>query len=156
MRIALAQYSPTLGDLAANGRRAQKAVEEAEAAGARLVVFPELFLSGYAVGSAAGGTAVPAEAAAEIGAASAVVAVGFHELDGQATYNSVAVTASRKLLHVQRKLFPVAYPPFSEHQRYARGQELRAVDTAAGRLAVLICNDAWQPIFPSLAVLDGA
>src|SRR6478735_2190310 len=107
MRIALAQYAPILGDLAANGRRAQKAVE----------------------------------AAAEIEAVSAIVAVGFHELAEQTTYNSVAVIASRKLLHVQRKLFPVAYPPFSEHQRYARGEELRAVDTDAGRLAVLICND---------------
>ncbi len=156
VRIALAQLAPTLGDLAANGRRAQSAVEEAEAAGAGLVVFPELFLSGYAVGSAGGETAVPAEAAAGIARGPITVALGFHELADQTTYNSVALTASRKLLHVQRKLFPVAYPPFSEHQRYARGEELRAVDTAAGRLAVLICNDAWQPIFPSLAVLDGA
>ena len=68
----------------------------------------------------------------------------------------MAVAASGRLVHVQRKLFPVAYPPFSEHQQYARGDELRAVDSDAGRLAVLICNDAWQPIFPSLAVLDGA
>jgi predicted amidohydrolase len=156
MRIALAQFAPTLGDVPANRRRAQGAVEEAERAGAGLVVFPELFLSGYAVDQAVGETAVPAGAAAEIAAGDATVALGFHELAGEATYNSVAVAAPGRLLHVQRKLFPVAYPPFSEHQQYARGEELRAVDSDAGRLAVLICNDAWQPIFPSLAVLDGA
>jgi N-carbamoylputrescine amidase len=156
MRIALAQFAPTLGDVAANRRRAQAAVVDAEAAGAGLVVFPELFLSGYAVGTVAGKTAVPAEAAAEIAVGDATVAVGFHERAEDATYNSVAVATSGRVLHVQRKLFPVAYPPFSEHQQYARGDELRAVDTAGGRLAVLICNDAWQPIFPSLAVLDGA
>jgi predicted amidohydrolase len=156
MRVALAQLAPTLGDLAANEGRARAAVEEAEAAGAGLVVFPELFLSGYAVGATGGGTAVAAEAAAEVAAGTATVAVGFHELAGQTTYNSVALAASRTLLHVQRKLFPVTYKPFSEHQQYARGDELRAIDSPAGRLAVLICNDAWQPIFPSLAVLDGA
>jgi predicted amidohydrolase len=156
MRVALAQFAPTLGDLAGNARRARAAVEEAEAAGAGLVVFPELFLSGYAVGSADGETAVAAAAAAELAVGRATVAVGFHELAGHATYNSVALAAAQTLLHVQRKLFPVSYPPFSEHQQYARGDELRAVDSDAGRLAVLICNDAWQPILPSLAVLDGA
>jgi predicted amidohydrolase len=33
---------------------------------------------------------------------------------------------------------------------------MRAFDTALGRAAVLICNDAWEPFLPSLAVQDGA
>src|SRR3954447_24485064 len=156
MRIALAQFAPTLGDVAANRRRAQAAVVNAGAAGAGLVVFPELFLSGYAVGTVAGDTTMSAQGAAEIAAGDVTVAVGFHELGAGATYNSVAVAASGRLLHVQRKLFPVADPPLSEHQQYSRGDQRRAVDSVAGRLAVLICSDAWQPIFPSLAVLDGA
>ena len=36
------------------------------------------------------------------------------------------------------------------------GTELRAFDTRFGRLAILICNDAWQPFLVSTAVQDGA
>ena len=36
------------------------------------------------------------------------------------------------------------------------GESMRAFDTALGRAAVLICNDAWQPFLPALAVQDGA
>jgi predicted amidohydrolase len=156
MRIALAQLAPALGDLAANEARARSAVAEAEAAGAELVVFPELFLSGYALGSAAADTAMPAAAAAAVAAGRGAVALGFHERDGAQTYNSVVYAERGRALHVQRKLFPVTYAPFHEHQQYGRGDELRAFDGGPGRLATLICNDAWQPILSSLAVIDGA
>jgi len=46
-RIALAQVNPTVGDFAGNGARIRQATERARAAGANLVVFPELCLSGY-------------------------------------------------------------------------------------------------------------
>jgi hypothetical protein len=46
-RIALAQIDPTVGDLAGNAARIRSATERARAAGATLVVFPELALSGY-------------------------------------------------------------------------------------------------------------
>jgi predicted amidohydrolase len=47
LRLALAQASPVPGDLDANARAAASTVEEAAARGAHLVVFPELFLTGY-------------------------------------------------------------------------------------------------------------
>ena len=50
MRIALAQVDSVLGDLDANRERARAALSEARGAGADLVVFPELQLSGYALG----------------------------------------------------------------------------------------------------------
>ena len=48
-RIALAQIDPVLGDLARNAEKHAEAAERARAAGAALVVFPELSLSGYGV-----------------------------------------------------------------------------------------------------------
>jgi predicted amidohydrolase len=156
MRIALAQLAPALGDLAANGARARAAVAEAEAAGAGLVVFPELFLSGYALRSAGADTAVPAATAAAVADGRAAVVLGFHERDSAQTYNSVVYAERGHALHVQRKLFPVTYAPFNEHQQYGRGDELRAFDSPLGRVATLVCNDAWQPILSSIAVIDGA
>ena len=47
MRLALAQINPTIGDLPGNSARIADFIGQARAAGADLVVFPELALSGY-------------------------------------------------------------------------------------------------------------
>ena len=47
LKIALAQLNPVVGDLAGNAARLRKARAEAAAMGADLVVFPELFITGY-------------------------------------------------------------------------------------------------------------
>ena len=153
MRIALVQLECALGDVATNVASATAASDAARAAGADLVVFPELQRSGYAI--AGDGTAESAaDAAAGFGEPAALVC--FHELDGDRRYNSAAYVENGAIVHQQRKLYPVDYPPFDEHERFAPGDELRAFDTALGRTAVLICNDAWQPFLPALAVQDGA
>jgi predicted amidohydrolase len=59
-------------------------------------------------------------------------------------------------VHVQRKLYLPQYLDFVERDLFAPGDALRAFDTTAGRAATLICNDAWQPMLPALAVQDGA
>ena len=47
LRIALAQLNPVVGDLAGNAAKLRKARAEAAAEGADLVVYPELFITGY-------------------------------------------------------------------------------------------------------------
>jgi predicted amidohydrolase len=155
VRIALAQLDSRLGDLEANGRRAREAAAEARAGGADLVVFPELQLSGYALGAVEHDTSRTAVAAAEVADGVAAV-VGFHERDGERRYNSAAYVEAGALVHVHRKLYLVDYAPFEESEHFAPGDSMRAFDTALGRTAVLICNDAWQPFMPSLAAQDGA
>jgi predicted amidohydrolase len=154
VRVALAQLDARLGDVEENLRRAGAAVAEAAAGGADLVVFPELFLSGYSIEGPA--TARPAEVAAGVGAESAAVVLGFHERDGDATYNSAVYAEGGAAVHLQRKLYLVQYAPFREDERYAAGEELRTFETRLGRFATLICNDAWQPVLPWLAALEGA
>src|SRR5687768_15035762 len=51
MKIALHQSSGTPGDVAANLEAVRRAAAEAAAAGARLVVFPETFVTGYNIGT---------------------------------------------------------------------------------------------------------
>jgi predicted amidohydrolase len=156
VRIALAQLDSRLGDLDANTRRAQETVAEARARGADLVVFPELQLSGYAFGAVEYDTSCTAAAAAVAIADGVAALVGFDERDGERRYNSAAYVEAGALLHVHRKLNLVDYAPFEENARFAPGESMRAFDTALGRAAVLICNDAWQPFLPSLAAQDGA
>ena len=47
MRVALAQLNPTVGDIAGNEAKALEALESARGAGAQLVLFPELYITGY-------------------------------------------------------------------------------------------------------------
>lgn len=155
MRIALAQLDSQLGDTSGNARRARSAIDAARAADADLVVLPELQLSGYGTGAGAETALSASEAAATADGVAALV--GFQELDGDGRrYNSAVFVEDGEPLHVHRKLYLPDYAPFNEDARFEQGDALRAFDTSLGRMAVLICNDAWQPFLPPLAVQDGA
>jgi predicted amidohydrolase len=151
MRLALAQLEARLGEVAANEDRVREAIAAAQVGGADLVVFPELYLSGYALGGVEADTGRSAADVARLADGAAAV-VGFHEPG----HNSAAYVDGGAVVHVQRKLYLVDYPPFDEDELFAPGTELRAFDTPHGRLAILICNDAWQPFLPFIAVQDGA
>ena len=156
MRLALAQLDSTLGDLDVNRRRAQEVVSEARSGGADLVVFPELQLSGYSLGRTERETGCVAEALAPLAAGGISALFGFHERHGASTYNSAAYVEHGEVVHVHRKLYLPQYRDFEEASLFAPGETMRAFDTAFGRTAVLICNDAWQPVLPFLAAHDGA
>ena len=131
-----------------------EAVREAREQSADLLVTPELALSGYAL---AGDTArTVEEVASRVDGSGIAVVLGFHERLGEVTFNSAAWIVDGSPLHVHRKLYLCDYPPFDEHELYAPGDELRAFDTPFGRVAILTCNDAWQPFLPALAAHDGA
>ena len=136
--------------------RAREVVAKARTQDAQLVVFPELQLSGYALAAAGGDTAVTAEEAAAQVTDGVSALLGFHERDGERRYDSAVYVEDGSPLQVQRKLYLVDYAPFLEHAHFTAGEALRAFDTRLGRVAVLICNDAWQPFLPAFAAQGGA
>jgi predicted amidohydrolase len=154
VRIALAQVDSRYGDLDANAERAREVVAEARAGSADLVVFPELQLTGYGLGAERDVSSTAADASAVADGLAAVV--GFNERDGEQRYNSAVYVENGAPLHVQRKIHLVDYPPWDEDVHFSPGEALSAFDTALGRTAMLICNDAWQPLLPVLAVQGGA
>ncbi|MCA1719288.1 MAG: amidohydrolase [Actinobacteria bacterium] len=161
MRVALAQIDCLLGDLAENLRRAKEVVGEAKDKGADLVVFPELTLAGYALREFSNEIAIEAQSEPIISLAEEAgemgVVVGFcEEGRGFHIYNSAAYLEGGSLLHLHRKLYLPNYRIYEERKHYNPGQSLRAFDTKLGRMAILICNDAWQPFLPVIAVQDGA
>jgi predicted amidohydrolase len=161
MRVALAQIDCVLGDTDENLRNAKEAVAVARERGADLTVFPELSLSGYALGELGADVAIearsePITSLAEAAGEMALV-VGFcEEGRGFLTYNSAAYLEGGVLRHVHRKLYLPNYRIYEERKHYNPGQSMRAFDTRFGRMAILICNDAWQPFLPFIAVQDGA
>lgn len=157
MRLALAQLDSRLGDLDANRERAREALAIARGGGADLVVFPELQLSGYAVGEVGAMTACAADSLGSLAAhaGEGSVLFGFHEASDGYTYNSAAYYEGGRLVHVHRKLHLPSHV-LDESALFSSGEQLRAFDTSLGRSAVLICYDAWHLALPFLAVHDGA
>jgi predicted amidohydrolase len=84
------------------------------------------------------------------------VVVGCVEQGPVQTYNSALWLEGGQVLHVQRKTHLPTYGRWEEHKHFSQGPALRAFDTRLGRFALLICNDAWHPALPFLAVHDGA
>lgn len=158
VRIALAQVDCELGDVGANVQRAHGVVGEAAARGADLVVFPELSLHGYALGSVPHDVSVGGDdpRLAELSRYGPDVLAGFHEDGRLRRYNSAAYLSSGEVLHAHRKLYLPNYLDWEERKHFSPGNAMRAYETAHARMATLICNDAWQPVLPWLAAQDGA
>jgi predicted amidohydrolase len=161
MRVALAQIDSILGDTEENLRKAKEVVAQAKDRGADLTVFPELSLSGYALEELGDDVAIEVHSEPIISLAEAAgemaVVVGFcEEGRGYQTYNSAAYLEGGVLRHLHRKLFLPNYRIYEERKHYNPGQSMRAFDTRFGRMAMLICNDAWQTFLPFIAVQDGA
>ncbi|MEJ7636384.1 nitrilase-related carbon-nitrogen hydrolase [Aeromicrobium sp.] len=163
MRISLAQLDSRLGEIDANLESARHAVETAAAESADLVVLPELFLSGYSIGEVDADLSMrpddPRIEKLAQSAGQAGLCVGFVEAGppGAHTYNSTAYYEAGRLVHVHRKLYLPAYQPFEERNHFTPGPRLRAFDARPDtRMAVLCCNDAWQPQLAFLATQDGA
>ncbi|CAN5672594.1 carbon-nitrogen hydrolase [soil metagenome] len=160
MRVALVQMQPALGDLDGNLAAARGLMARALEGGADLVVFPELSLTGYEVGRVDDDLALPADHPSLLSLAAATgdagLLLGFSEDSGRSSYNAAAYYQDGLLGHVHRKLYLPTYGIFDERKHFSPGQAMRAFTTRWGRMATLICNDAWQPQLPFLAVQDGA
>lgn len=162
VRVACCQIAPEVGDAAGNRRRAREAVRAAVAAGARLVVLPELCTSGYAFDSEeeARGLAQPAEGGAlgdwadEAAAGDAVVVGGFAEAgDDGLVYNSAVVVDASGVLAVYRKL----HLWDREKLVFEPGREpAPVVETRVGRIGVVICYDLYFPELVRGLALGGA
>ena len=161
MRITLAQTESVLGEVDENLERAHEIIRAAGREQSDVVVFPELFLTGYNLSrvdkDVALSTSDPRLLALGTIAPETDVLIGLYE-DGLGVhnYNAAAYYDADKLVHAHRKLYLPTYDIFEERKFFSPGQTLRAFDTRQGRVATLICNDAWQPHLAFLAVQDGA
>ena len=156
LRVACAQLAPQIGDVAGNAARVGAAIDAAVAAGARLVVLPELCLSGYVFESEAEAraAAVAPDRLASWARPGAVVVGGFAELgeDGR-LFNSAAVVDGSGVRAVYRKVHLWGREPVF----FAAGDAPPpVVGTAVGRVAPLVCFDLFFPEWVRVAALAGA
>jgi NAD+ synthetase len=133
-----------------------------------LLIFPEAALTGYLLEGGVRDLAVTAGTLfrdlaarhAESGAPELDVAIGFYEHWRGTLYNSAlycTLGGERPgIVHVHRKVFLPTYGVFDEERFVESGHEIRAFDTRFGRIATLICEDAWHSLTPTIAALQGA
>ena len=148
-RIAIAQINPRLGDLHANHGIHVDSIAAAKAAGADLVVFPELSLTGYylkdqvfelGLGRESEELARFADLSRDIS-----IALGFVERTPEERfYNSLAFFEDGVLLDVHRKVHLVSYGIFDEARDFAAGDEFRIIESRLGRFGPLLCEDVWH------------
>jgi NAD+ synthase (glutamine-hydrolysing) len=172
VHLALAQVKPTKGDYAANLTRLGEVFAQVDAMRPRphVLHLPETALTGYFVEGGVRDLAVTAGTLARDlheawrgatnGLSGLDVVVGFYEIFQNTLFNSATyVTLGPEgpdVRHVHRKVFLPTYGLFDEERFVERGHEFHAFDTAWGRAAILVCEDAWHSLSGTLAALDGA
>ena len=162
LRIALAQLAPQLGALESNLARHAAILGEARTAGAGLVVFPELSLTGYLLQDLAAEVAMRlddprvAALAAETRGLSAIVSFVEESADHR-LFIAAALLEDGELRHLHRKVFLPTYGLFDERRFFAAGSIFRAVPSRLGvGVGLSICEDFWHLPAPHLLALDGA
>ncbi|HZO96281.1 MAG TPA: NAD+ synthase [Gaiellaceae bacterium] len=149
MRLALAQIDTVVGDLDGNRGRILARLEEARAAGADLVLFPELAVTGYPPEDLLlrpGFVRAARRSVEEIArAVSGVTAlVGAPHLDADLS-NACYVLADGAVRAVYRKRFLPNYGVFDEDRYFAPGRDLVLLRFGEVLVGPTICEDVWQP-----------
>src|ERR671919_207482 len=149
MRIALAQMNTVVGDLEGNRRRIVERLEEARAAEADLVLFPELAVTGYPPEDLLlrpGFLRAAARTLDEIAAATKGIAalVGTPHLDRD-LFNACAVCVDGEVRFMYRKHFLPNYGVFDEDRYFQSGRDLVLLRAGDALIGPTVCEDVWQP-----------
>ena len=155
MRIALAQIDPTVGDFTGNIERIVAASRRAAELGARLTVFSELAICGYPPADfvekpsflARCRTAVDELAQATALLPTAVlagVALKSPEGSGKPAFNAAVLLDKGQLILEQHKRLLPFYDVFDEQRYFAPSRGQQVVEFDGLRLAISICEDAWN------------
>ncbi|MGH8892943.1 MAG: NAD+ synthase [Actinomycetes bacterium] len=176
LRLALAQLNPTVGNLAGNSAQVVQLTREAADAGAHIVAFPEMTLTGYPVEDLAlRRSFVDASRAALVDVTQRLAADGLGDvlvvlgyLDGAPDAAPVLGTPrgapqnAAALLHGGRQVGRYAkhhlpnYGVFDEYRYFVRGTSLTVVRVHGVDVAVAICEDIWQEGGPVAVTREAA
>ena len=155
IRIALAQINPTVGDLDKNADLISKYAFDATNAGATLIVFPEMVLTGYPVEDLANRASFRAASITAVeklalrinqeGNGDLTLLVGYlGESSSGRPQNCVAVVYRGEILATYIKHHLPNYGVFDEYRNFAPGNHSLVVRVAGVDIGVAICEDIWQ------------
>src|SRR3954454_8121241 len=148
LTVALAQIDPTVGDLDGNAEKIRAGIDRAREAGAQLVVFPELALTGYPLEDLLIKTHFlrrTSERLEELAEASEgiVALVGYPQLRDD-VYNACAVLSEGRVQAVYQKTYLPNYGVFDEQRYFQQGSEPALIEDDGIPIGLTICEDIWQ------------
>ncbi|MGK2925248.1 MAG: NAD+ synthase [Lysobacterales bacterium] len=149
LTLALAQYDFLVGDIRGNLARALQGVDAARAAGADLVLFPEMALTGYPPEDLLlrpGFLDQAEQALAEFVAAvhGIDVVIGHPWRERGKRHNAVSWIRDGRVLGRYAKQCLPNYLVFDEMRYFAPGTEPLVIELGGVRIGVIICEDAWE------------
>jgi NAD+ synthase (glutamine-hydrolysing) len=149
LRVALAQVNPTVGDLVANAALVRQNFKTAQDAGAHIVVFPEMVLTGYPVEDLAlrpsfqlASQSALAELAQKL-IGKTVAIVGYLDQVNGAPQNMVAVISDGKVVARYAKCHLPNYGVFDEFRNFVPGDKTLVVRIHGADIGIAICEDLW-------------
>ena len=149
LRVALAQVNPTVGDLVANAALVRTNFKTAQDAGAHIVVFPEMVLTGYPVEDLAlrpsfqlASQSALAKLAGEL-TGKCVAIVGYLDQVNGAPQNMVAVIGNGKVAARYAKCHLPNYGVFDEFRNFVPGDKTLVVRIHGADIGIAICEDLW-------------
>ncbi|MGH3930700.1 MAG: NAD+ synthase, partial [Pseudonocardiaceae bacterium] len=162
IRLAMAQVNPWVGDLGGNSGLITARCREAAAAGAHLVVFGEMVLTGYPVEdlalresfavAAVRALETLAQRLAEDGCGELVAVVGYLDRDAAGPRNAVAVLRGGRVVARQFKHHLPNYGVFDERRYFAPGTDLSVLRLHGLEIGMVICEDIWAAGGPIAAL----
>ncbi len=151
-RIALAQINTVVGDIENNTRKIAAGILQAQAAGATLVLFPEMTVTGYPAEDL---LLKPAFLQANLQAVRylAKLTQGITAVVGMAdvmedVYNAAAILHDGQWVHTYHKHYLPNYAVFDEDRYFAAGRAIPVFTRAGLTFGVSICEDIWYPMGP--------
>ena len=153
MKIALGQINPTVGDFSGNANKIIDFSRRAREAGAGLILFPELSVCGYPPRDLVERPTFVAknrESVERIAAETKGIAVicglvtPAQAETGKSVMNSAALLQDGKLAFLQSKMLLPTYDVFDEMRNFAPARHQELFDFCGNRMALTICEDAWN------------
>jgi NAD+ synthase (glutamine-hydrolysing) len=153
VKIALGQINPTVGDFSGNAAKIIQFAQQARSAGAGLILFPELAVSGYPPYDlverpsfvARSRATVETIAAETRGIAVICGTVTPAEADsGKKAMNSAALLRDGRIEFIQSKMLLPTYDVFDEMRNFAPAKSQKLFSFCGRQMALTICEDAWN------------
>lgn len=146
-RIFICQMNPVLGDVEKNLKKHLNYIQQAVNDGCKLIVFPELSLTGYSLKDQVFDVALSRDSYVlktlmDYSRNISIIAGYVYEDERHMFYNAASYFENGNILHTHKKVFLPNYTMFEESRYFAKGDIFKAFDTKLGRAGLLICEDA--------------
>ncbi|MDL2298309.1 carbon-nitrogen hydrolase family protein [Synergistaceae bacterium OttesenSCG-928-D05] len=168
-KITVGQLAPKQADCTANAKKAAEILKECAAVGSKLLVLPELYLSGYEIAETIKDPAKKSDLQRQITqnltflwectretGVDLLVSYPLFEANAEKPFIALEYIAKGQTLAVHKKINLCNYAQYTEHLTFSAGDEVVAAKTENGTAGLFVCEDLWHVTNAIFAAKIGA